>query len=346
MSNDYIHIAFIILYALCLTYCQAFSQADKISTTVQLRNETEEILKRDCVKTNFCRCISLGESDCFCGVWKGNLTNFAVYGLCVGRCSLICKEIWTPRYDIPKQNCPIPKLTRHSVAIFTSSKSMIGSNIINSWKEVLETFWDQVDFEILYLGKRDSGPWGYTTFGSLSMEQKTLEIEGDVWQLCAMKKYRDYSVFMPFLYCLNLNYLAIPHNVENCSKTHGLNYTVLQKCFSGPEGKSLLKNSVDVSIKYQIRDVSVFIDGLIVKSNPQFQPRNYINLLCKAFGSTRRYFPWWVVAFLGGVILALIVVVFIVKQTRTEHFRNFFSRLVVNSEVNINDNLQHILQLE
>jgi hypothetical protein len=53
------------------------------------------------------------------------------------------------------------------------------------------------------------------------------EVEGDLYETCAVSEYPDYRVYMPFLYCLSLSYRSIPLNVQSCATTHGLDYNVL-----------------------------------------------------------------------------------------------------------------------
>ncbi len=56
---------------------------------------------------------------------------------------------------------------------------------------------------------------------------RSAEVEGDLYETCAVSEYPDYRVYMPFLYCMSLSYRTIPLNVRSCAITHGLDYDVL-----------------------------------------------------------------------------------------------------------------------
>jgi len=191
-------------------------------------------------------------------------------------------------------------------------------------KKCWKFFWDQVDFEIVYIAREDKlSKWGYRSSHGVP------EIEGDVWELCAIKHYPEYHQYMPFLYCLNLDIKAIPHSVENCTKEHGLDFNVLKECFRSDEGKSLLQKSADLSIKYRVKDSpTVVMDGRLYNPRSDRVPVAYLSALCYVFDNPLRSFPWWVFGFMGGVVMALLVVVFIVKQTQAiallEFLRNLF----------------------
>jgi len=61
--------------------------------------------------------------------------------------------------------------------------------------------------------------------GAFTSLHGTPEVEGDIWQLCAMKHYPDN--YLLFLSCISIDYKFVPLNAEDCSAEAELDYNVL-----------------------------------------------------------------------------------------------------------------------
>lgn len=177
-----------------------------------------------------------------------------------------------------------------------------------SFKILLEFLKDAVMLDIFYTGTIATD--GVSSAGGAA------EIQGDLFQLCAMRYYPHYSRYMPFLYCMSKTRAAIPSNVENCTRAHLMDLDLLQRCATTSEGMDMLKLSVQTSLDYRVTEPLpvIVMDGRPFRASYSRSPESFIFALCYIFKNPARPFPWWVFGFMGSIVVSLLVVLFIVKQ--------------------------------
>lgn len=263
---------------------------------------------RECLQPNStskCSCINLWESDCRC-----DGTDSREKSVC-GDCTWYCNEYFSPKniseFEIDK--CNVPKIKKLYAQLFIMSKSPYGAAFLLSWKGVMEALGDVVEFHLSFIvTKSSSEAMGFDSMHGIA------EVEGDLYETCAVSEYPDYRVYMPFLYCLSLSYRSIPLNVQSCATTHGLDYNVLTNCVHNGKGSAMLEESARQVANYRITSSpTLIVDNRIYSPNGGRTSTEIISALCFLFDYPSRQFPWWVFSFMGAVVLALVLVVFIAK---------------------------------
>lgn len=117
---------------------------------------------------------------------------------------------------------------------YVMSQCPYGTEVEDAIAPVLEKMGDAVDFSINFIG----GGSAESGFSSLHGQP---EVDEDIRQLCAMKiapeKYMDYIV------CQNKDIRNAAANAETCAASAGIDFSELNACFEGAEGKQLLTES-------------------------------------------------------------------------------------------------------
>jgi len=193
-----------------------------------------------------------------------------------------------------------------------------------SHQQVMETIGDVIDVHLYFIVDKDSKEdYGYSSSGG------STEVRGDLIELCALRLYPDYRIYMPFFYCMGLKYRDIPYNAEQCAFVHGLDYDKLSICASSTLGRSLLDNSYEeVTQNHIVFSPTLIVDGRVYSQSGGRTPENYVAALCYLFDHPTREFPWWIFSFMGSLILAVLIVVFVAKRWNGRYpsancFRNF-----------------------
>jgi 2-hydroxychromene-2-carboxylate isomerase len=116
------------------------------------------------------------------------------------------------------------------------SKCPYGVEAENGLKPALDELGDRVALHLDFIGNESSG-----AFSSLHGQP---EVDGDLYQLCAMKQAPEVRKYMSFISCQNQDFRNIPGNWEKCAKDTGFDANRLQACATGDEGKALLRASI------------------------------------------------------------------------------------------------------
>lgn len=80
--------------------------------------------------------------------------------------------------------------------------------------------------------------------GSLSSRHGASEVEGDLYEVCAMA-HNNLTVFYEFLMCVGQQWTRLPAGIDKCAEsTPGVDADRLKVCATGEEGKQLLRQSI------------------------------------------------------------------------------------------------------
>jgi predicted DsbA family dithiol-disulfide isomerase len=122
------------------------------------------------------------------------------------------------------------------VALYVMSKCPYGVEAENGLKPALDEIEGRVALHIDFIANQNGG-----AFSSLHGQT---EVDGDLYQLCAMKQAPEARKFMSFIGCQNQDFRNIPGNWEKCAKASGIDTEKLKSCATGDEGKALLAASL------------------------------------------------------------------------------------------------------
>ncbi|CAK0828578.1 unnamed protein product [Prorocentrum cordatum] len=121
---------------------------------------------------------------------------------------------------------------------------------------VLKSMSDQVDLSLSYIGTRDER-------GAPACMHGAGECEGNVQQLCAHRAAKgNVSMLMDFVLCQGEDRKQIPANGRPCAERAGLPLLAWEACSSGPQGSSLLLQSMESAGRRNVRvSCTVFVNG-------------------------------------------------------------------------------------
>lgn len=142
-----------------------------------------------------------------------------------------CNKTLLCRKEIPKR-----------LDLFVMSQCPYGVMAMNSMKEVLENFKDDIDFRIHYIAMETDGG-----FRSLHGQP---EVDENIRELCAMKYYPDNYKYMDYIWCRNKNIQS--SSWESCAKESGMDAGKIKRCFEGTEGKKLLSEDIKLANELDI----------------------------------------------------------------------------------------------
>jgi hypothetical protein len=216
--------------------------------------------------------------------------------------------------------------------MFVRSMSTWSAEALMSFKIVLEFMRDAIRLDVFYTGT-------IADDGQVASAGGPLEIAGDIFQLCAMRYYPHYSRYMPFVYCMSKTRTMIPYNAWNCSRAHMMDYKLLNRCATIGEGMDMLKQSVQQSLDYRVSEPLpvLVMDGRPFRASYSRSPESFLYALCYIFKNPTRPFPWWVFGFMGSIVVALLVVLFVVKQWTSDNITD-----VLRSVRNLRDRSQFV----
>lgn len=153
------------------------------------------------------------------------------------------------------------------------SKCPYGSFTVLDFQEVINQIGNLFDLSLKFIVQDDgTPPYGYSSLHGVS------EIEGDIYELCAIREYP--SSYFNFSVCLASNYNKIPSNVQICANISNLDYVKLQKCFQN-DYNSVLHESAQATLQNQVSaSPTVFIEGIrfIGSENASF----WIDAICSS----------------------------------------------------------------
>jgi hypothetical protein len=264
---------------------------------------------RTCLRENVsvCNCTNLLDSDCWCNEtdFKNNRT------LC--DCELICRELWHDR-NLTDYNmsftCHPPQLNKAFAQLFVLAKSMSSTRLLMSWKEVMENLQHSIDFNLyLIVTRNPQEPLGYAS--PLGRD----DLEAGLIQLCSLRLFKEPRIYMPFIYCMNLGYKKPLSNAIECALVHNLDFRQLNACVWSETGQILLEDSERETTNNMVSSLpTLIVDGRLYNPNAGKSPIELLTALCYLFDHPLRTFPWWVLGFVGCLLLSLAVVIFIVKD--------------------------------
>ena len=116
---------------------------------------------------------------------------------------------------------------------YVMSQCPYGTQVEDAIKPVLEQIGGHLDFQLNYIANPD-GKGGFTAMHGQS------EVDGNIWQLCAIDQYSDNYKYMEFIQCVNKQMRQIPTNSESCATQVGMDAAKLKACATGERGKELM----------------------------------------------------------------------------------------------------------
>ncbi|HEY3448317.1 MAG TPA: hypothetical protein VGK67_18315 [Myxococcales bacterium] len=137
-----------------------------------------------------------------------------------------CKNSLACRKEMPKK-----------LELFVMSQCPYGTRALDSMKEVLDAFDNKIDFQVHYIG-------GGTAATKLTSMHGDAEVDEDIRELCAAKHYNKSFKWMDYVLCRNKDIRST--DWKQCA-TNGIDAKVIEKCFTGDEGKKLLEEDFKVA---------------------------------------------------------------------------------------------------
>jgi len=145
-----------------------------------------------------------------------------------------CAKTLTCRKEMPRR-----------LDLFVMSQCPYGMAALDSMAEVLENFGSSLEFQVNYIATAKGD-------GFESMHGQA-EVDEDIRELCAIKKYGKSHKYMDYILCRNKKMGTA--SWEECTGGNGIDAKVIEKCFAG-EGKDLLRENLKVA------------EGLGINSSP------------------------------------------------------------------------------
>lgn len=130
----------------------------------------------------------------------------------------------------------VPSGDRVKLEFYIMTKCPFGVQVAQGIKPVLDEIGDAIDFHLDFIVTEKNGQ-----FNSLHGEP---EVQGNIYQLCAIKHYPDVRKYMAFIDCWNKNWRAIPRGWESCADQTGVDKGRIKSCAEGNQGKELLRESM------------------------------------------------------------------------------------------------------
>lgn len=144
-----------------------------------------------------------------------------------GGCSLDqCKNSLACRKEIPKQ-----------LEVFVMSQCPYGVRALNAMEEVLKAFDNKIDFKVHFIAQG-------TAAGGFTALHGQPEVDENIRELCAIKHYGKNYKFMDYVLCRNKDIRSTEW--QKCA-VNGIDAKVIEKCFSGDEGKKLHEEDIKVA---------------------------------------------------------------------------------------------------
>lgn len=126
--------------------------------------------------------------------------------------------------------------------VFVMSQCPYGVMALNSMKDVLGAFGNEIDFHINYIADTDG-----KQFQSLHGQP---EVDENIRELCAIKHYGANRKYMDYIWCRNQN-IQSPE-WRSCTGSNGVQAAVIDKCASGEEGRKLLADNLKLAKSMKI----------------------------------------------------------------------------------------------
>jgi hypothetical protein len=121
------------------------------------------------------------------------------------------------------------------------SQCPYGVRATDAMKEILPLFKNNIKFEIHFIA--DKTPTGFNALHGQP------EVDENIRQLCAIKHFAKNHKYMDYIWCRNKDYRN--ENWKTCA-VDGIAAAVIEKCFSGPEGKKLLEEDIKIAQSLEV----------------------------------------------------------------------------------------------
>jgi len=155
--------------------------------------------------------------------------------------------------DNPNGNVDVKKANAIDFELFVMSQCPYGVVFEDELVKVMDKIGDYINLDIEFIGEIEGEV--------LSSMHGQNEVDGNIIQICAKKYYPNN--YLNFIACMNKDYSKIPGNWEACANELKYDVDKLNKCYTGEEGKSLLKKSFELAIsKGASGSPTYFINGV------------------------------------------------------------------------------------
>jgi len=147
-----------------------------------------------------------------------------------------------------KHSLACREATPKKLEVFIMSQCPYAVRGLNAMKEVLRRFDNDIKFEIHFIAEeRGDG------FSALHGQP---EVEENIRELCVIKYYTDAFKFMDYIWCRNQDIRSTDWTA--CTGNNGIDTTMIDLCFTGGEGKELLRADIKIA------------DGLEIRASPSW----------------------------------------------------------------------------
>ncbi|MEA3229633.1 MAG: hypothetical protein U9P44_01850, partial [archaeon] len=143
--------------------------------------------------------------------------------------------------------------------LFAMSKCPYGVQAENNMKEVLDTFGDNINFEIHFIATDN----GDGTFSSLHGQP---EVDENLRQICIIEHNNE--EFYNYLMCQNANFdegKDLDTTWEECAFANSIDTETIDTCFKGDEGAELLRANIALTEELGIGSSPTFLINNMVK---------------------------------------------------------------------------------
>ena len=120
--------------------------------------------------------------------------------------------------------------------LYVMSQCPYGTQAEGLVLSIMDDFENYVNFNVEYIAN-------FTADGTFSSLHGQPEVGGDLYQLCVKQNFPD--KFWPYLECQNKNYQDLSSTFESCANEVGVDFSTIQSCAQGDEGKELLTTSLN-----------------------------------------------------------------------------------------------------
>ena len=117
------------------------------------------------------------------------------------------------------------------------SQCPYGVKALDSMKEVLEAFGNDIDFNVHFIANE-------TAPGKFKSLHGQPEVDENIRELCAMKHYKKNYKYMDYILCRNKKIRS--KEWKTCA-VNGIKASVIEKCSTGAEGTKLLSEDVKIA---------------------------------------------------------------------------------------------------
>ena len=140
--------------------------------------------------------------------------------------------------------------TKKSLAVFVMSQCPFGVRALDSMKEVIKNFGDDLKFDVHYIANKAANgkcPRGEARFGFCALHGPP-EVDENIRHLCAKKHYAKNNKYLEYIWCRNKNYRS--SDWKGCA-TNGIKADVIEKCFNS-EGPKLHEEDIKIAEQLQV----------------------------------------------------------------------------------------------